>query len=89
MREIGLFKHGEGAIVKKIECSTSNIFKSSVILGVCVVALGIVATWYLQRRKSPPAAAPSGLMPCGIACQTRPVFGVGGWQALCTRGWGW
>ncbi|CAK8999942.1 Uncharacterized protein SCF082_LOCUS51202 [Durusdinium trenchii] len=56
----GLFKHGEGAIVKKIECSTSNIFKSSVILGVCVVALGIVATWYLQRRKSPPAAAPSG-----------------------------
>eukprot|EP00434_Breviolum_minutum_P031801 symbB.v1.2.028127.t1/scaffold2919.1/size67253/4 len=55
----GLFKYGDGgdgAIVKKIECATSAVFKSIILLTILLVAFAVLVAIHFLRRKSPPAS---------------------------------
>eukprot|EP00435_Cladocopium_sp_Y103_P032654 s1482_g8.t1 len=57
----GIFKYGgDRAIVKKIECATSAMFKSAVLLIIALFVLGILVAMHFLRRKSPSASVPSG-----------------------------
>lgn len=79
----GIFKYGgDGAIVKKIECATSAMFKSAVLLIIALIALGILVAMHFLRRKSPSAASvPSGGAPQPVQIVRRNSGGAAPGQA--------
>jgi len=62
----GLFKYGDGgdgALVKKIECATSAMFKSIILLAILLVAFAVLVAIHFLRRKSPGPASGTDQVP--------------------------